>query len=74
MINQTGLNEIHAFLGRYHKKGRDHFDDSMLQAWAADAEYQASLGNGYMIEIRGMDSITGNPMCFTVSDEGVDHD
>lgn len=75
-INKHGLQQIHAFLAENHNLGGDHFDESMLHAWAADwaadAEYQWDHGNGATIEIRSQDSIHGYPVCFVVSDKGVD--
>ena len=71
-INQTGLNEIAAFLGEYHRLGRDHFTESMLQAWAADAEFSLSEGNGAGIEIRAADTTTGRTETYTISDAGID--
>lgn len=71
-VNQNGIEQIHQFLAENHKLGGDHFDQSMLSAWAADAEYQWSLGNGACIEIRAADSIAGYPVCFVVSDAGID--
>lgn len=77
-INQNGLIEIAEFLGRRFKKavisgeGAGYFDDSMLAAWAAEAEFQLAEGNPPSIEISGFDSVSGNPETFEVSPEGVD--
>ena len=70
-INDSGLQEIHNFLGKYHKKGFDHFTKDMLRAWAADAEFQLSEGNQPTIEIRSFDSVTGAATEYTISDDGI---
>ena len=71
-INATGLAEIQAFLAAYHKKGGDHFTKDMLRAWADDAEFQLSEGNGADIEIKSWDAVSGHTETFTVSDAGID--
>lgn len=71
-VNDAGLKQIHQFLADYHKKGGDHFNDEMLRAWAADAEFQLGEGNPASIEIRAFDSITGHTEEFTISDDGLD--
>lgn len=71
-INENGLKQIHAFLTANHKLEKNHFDKHMLRAWARDAEFQYAEGNGATIEISGRDSISGNPICFTVADSGID--
>jgi hypothetical protein len=71
-INAAGRAEIAAFLAENHKKGGTHFTDSMLHAWAADAEFQMSEGNTPTIEIRSFDSVSGHTETFTVSDAGID--
>ena len=71
-INAQGLTEIHNFLGKYHKRGRDHFTLPMLQAWAQDAEFQLSEGNPADIEIRAWDSQSGATVCYTISSAGID--
>lgn len=71
-INAAGLAEIRGFLAENHKLGGDHFTDSMVQAWAADAEFSLAEGNGASIEIPARDAIGGSPVTFTVSDAGVD--
>ena len=70
-INATGLKEIHAFLADNHKKGGD-FSNTMLQAWATDAEFSLSEGNDAGIEIKATDSVFGRTQTFTVSDAGID--
>lgn len=77
-VNATGLREIAEFLGENFKKavqsgeGASYFTDPMLLAWAADAEFQIEQGNPAMIEIRGFDSVNGNPITYTISDAGLD--
>lgn len=71
-VNDNGLNQIHQFLAEHHKKGGDHFDKSMLLAWAADAEFQLAEGNPASIDIRSWDSVSGHTETFTISDEGLD--
>lgn len=71
-VNDNGLNQIHQFLAEHHKKGGDHFDKSMLLAWAADAEFQLAEGNPASIEIRSWDTVSGHTETFTISDEGLD--
>lgn len=71
-VNETGLNEIKEFLAANHKKGGDHFSREMLQAWAADAEFQLGEGNPASIEIRSFDCIHGRTMEYTISAAGLD--
>lgn len=71
-VNANGLNQIHQFLAEHHKKGGDHFDKSMLLAWAADAEFQLAEGNPASIEIRSWDAVSGHTETFTISEEGLD--
>ena len=71
-INAAGLAEIKAFLASHHNKGGDHFTADMLRAWAADAEFQMSQGNGADIEIKSWDALSGHTETFTVSDAGID--
>jgi hypothetical protein len=73
-VNQKGLQEIHDFLGRAHKLGYDHFDRSMLRAWAADAESQLDDGNPAEIEIPRWDSVTGATVTYRISAAGLDAD
>ena len=44
-INSVGIQEIHSFLADNHKLGKDHFDKSMLRAWATEAEFSLAEGN-----------------------------
>jgi len=71
-VNEIGIIEIKEFLAANHKKGGDHFTDSMLSAWAADAEDQMHQGNPPTIEIRSFDSVSGAAVEYTISDAGVD--
>ena len=71
-VNEKGLAEIHAFLAEKHKLGGDHFDSSMLRAWAQDAEFQLGEGNPASIEIRSFDSVSGHTENYTISPEGLD--
>ena len=71
-VNATGLKEIHNFLAKNHKYGGDHFDASMLRAWAADAEFSLSEGNGADIELRSWDCALGGKRNFTISAAGLD--
>lgn len=71
-VNEKGLAEIQAFLAEKHKLGGDHFDRSMLQAWAQDAEFQLDQGNSASVEIRSFDSVSGHTECCTISAEGLD--
>lgn len=71
-VNEKGLAEIQAFLAKKHKLGGNHFDRSMLQAWAQDAEFQLGEGNPASIEIRSFDAVSGHTEGYTISDEGLD--
>jgi hypothetical protein len=71
-VNANGLKQIHQFLADHHKKGGDHFNDEMLRAWAADAEFQLGEGNQASIEIRAFDSVSGHTEEFTINDDGLD--
>jgi hypothetical protein len=71
-VNEIGLNEIKQFLAENHKKGSDHFTADMLNAWAADAEFQLSEGNPACIEIRSFDCAYGRTMEYTISPAGLD--
>jgi len=70
-INEKGKQEIREFLAANHKLGGDHFTDSMIDAWVAEAEFQLREGNPPIIEIKSWDSVSGHTMEYTVSDEGV---
>ena len=71
-VNKNGLNEIKKFLSENHKLGGNHFTTEMLNAWAADAEFQTREGNPASIEIRGFDSVDGTTKEYTISDNGLD--
>lgn len=71
-INDSGLNEIHAFLAENHKLGGEHFNNEMLIAWAQQAEFSLSEGNAAEIEIKAVDSVHGYTQTYTVSDVGID--
>lgn len=71
-VNETGLAEIHKFLANHDKLGGDHFDDSMLRAWARNAEFQLGEGNSASIEIRSSNSVSGHTENYTISDAGLD--
>jgi hypothetical protein len=70
-VNNNGLQQIHNFLGLYHKLGANHFTPEMLQAWATDAEFQLGEGNTASIEIRSWDSVTGRTETYTITDSGL---
>lgn len=71
-INANGLNQIAEALAQYHKLGRDHFTQSMLDAWASDAEDHFNDGNGCYFEIRSFDTNNGSPVEVTITAEGYD--
>lgn len=72
-VNENGLKEIRNFLKEYHKQG-ENFTDSMINAWAAEAEASLGQGNPPMIEIPSFDSVTGHTELFTVSEAGLSVD
>lgn len=71
-VNEKGLAEIREILATHHKSwhGMNPGDipSEAVYAYAEDAE-RYSNGN---FEIRGMHSVTGNPMPFSISDDGID--
>ena len=71
-INTTGLREIADFLAANHRLGGEHFTSDMLNAWAADAEFQMSEGNSPTIEIKSWDALSGHTETYTISDAGLD--
>ena len=71
-INTTGLREIADFLAANHRLGGEHFTSDMLNAWAADAEFQMSEGNPATIEIRAQDSVHDYTVEYRISDAGID--
>ena len=74
IVNAQGKKEIREFLAENHKLGGDHFTDDMINAWAADAEFQLGEGNPAIIEIRAFNSISGHTVTFTISDAGLDYE
>lgn len=70
-INDQGLAEIRAILAAHHKLGGDHFTDSMIQAWANDAQFQLDEGNAASIEIKSWDNISGRTQEFRLSDAAI---
>jgi len=76
-INKIGIEEIRKFLVECHVSGERFADDTltvatMLGAWAADAEFSMSEGNGPCIEIPSRNSATGRPVVFEVSKAGIE--
>ena len=72
-INSNGMQQIHDFLGEYHKKGYSHFTNDMLAAWASEAEFQMSEGNQPTIELKPWECNLGRSMEFTINLYGVDN-
>jgi hypothetical protein len=71
-VNANGLKEIHQFLAANPKLGGAHFDQSMLCAWASDAEFSFAEGNYATIELKSWDSVNKRTQTFTVSNKGLD--
>lgn len=71
-INTSGINQIAAALGQFHKLGQDHFTAVMLQAWASDAESHFNDGNGCYFEIRSFDSNSGSTVEVAITTDGYD--
>ena len=71
-INESGLNEIRAFLASNHKLGDDHSIREMMIAFAADAERSKNAGQDATIELTRCDFDHGYTMTYTVSDDGFD--
>ena len=71
-INESGLNEIRAFIEKNHKLGDDHSIRKMLMAFAEDAEESKNAGREADIELTRWDSDHGYTMTYTVSDDGFD--
>lgn len=71
-VNAAGLAEIGEFLASKHKLGGDHFTRDMLQAWAADAEFQLAEGNSATIEIKSWDALSGHTETYTITGAGLD--
>lgn len=70
-INEQGLGEIAAFLATAHRRGASMTREHLL-AWADEAENSLAAGNPAMIEVRTIDSASGRPETFTVSDAGIE--
>ncbi|NBW08754.1 MAG: hypothetical protein EBR82_12095 [Caulobacteraceae bacterium] len=71
-INNNGLNQISSSLGQFHKLGQEHFTESMLHAWAAEAEESFDNGNGMCFEIKSWDSVSGHTEVVTITADGFD--
>jgi hypothetical protein len=71
-VNAQGLAEIRAILAANHKLGGEHFTDSMIQAWANEAQFQLDEGNEASIEIKSRDHISGHTQEFRLSDAAID--
>jgi predicted NUDIX family NTP pyrophosphohydrolase len=71
-VNETGLAEIRAILSKHHKLGGDHFTKAMIDAWAAEVEFQLAEGNSPSFEIRSWDNVSGYTQVFTLSDESIE--
>lgn len=71
-INAQGLAEIRAILAANHKLGGDHFTESMIRAWANQAQFQLNEGNEASIEINSWDNISGHSQEFRLSDAAID--
>ena len=68
-VNENGLKQIADFLAEKHKLGGDHFNKSMLRAWAEDAEKDQESPH---IEIRSLDANSGHTEILFISDDGID--
>jgi hypothetical protein len=71
-INNYGLKQIASELAKHHKLGGEHFDQSMIAAWATEAENSFMDGNGCQFEISRFDSVTGRPVVVLIGEEGFD--
>ena len=71
-INETGMQEIRAILAENHKLGAEHFSDSMIQAWANDAQFQLDEGNAPSIEVDSWSHVRGITQDFHLSDGSYD--
>jgi hypothetical protein len=69
-INEAGLKQIADALGRHHKLGRDHFTESMLMAWAQEAEDHFNDCGVCYFEIRSFDSNSGGPVVVSIDAAG----
>lgn len=70
-VTDEGIEGIHDWLGHASKLGRDHFDDAMLAAWAAEAERSLGDCGQASIELRSWDTVSGHTETYTVPDEHI---
>jgi hypothetical protein len=70
MINKTGLAEIASFLRENHTRAH-LFGPKEISAWATEAEASMAECGIAMIEVGRVYSVTGAPVTFTVSREGI---
>jgi hypothetical protein len=73
-INAQGLKQIQDHLSDRHKRGREHFTNEMLQAWAEDVERSLRENNRAEFEILASDSISGHTELCRLSDDAYDID
>ena len=71
-VNALGLKQIQDHLSDFHKRGREHFTDEMLQAWAEDVERSLREKDRAEFEIRASDSISGHTELCRLSDDAYD--
>ena len=71
-INENGLQQIADALGEFHKFGRDHFTNSMLHAWASDAEDSFATFGRCEFEIKGAYTNSGAPEIVVITSDGYD--
>lgn len=71
IVNHIGLGEISKFLTDNHIKQGHDWSLGQLSAWADMAERQLDIGNPPTIELRPLDSLTGRPEHYQISDSGV---
>ena len=72
IVNALGLKQIQDHLSDSHKRGREHFTDKMIQAWAEDVERSLRENNRAEFEIRASDSISGHTEICRLSDDAYD--
>jgi len=71
-VNALGLKQIQDYLSDFHKRGREHFTEEMIQAWAEDVERSLGENNRAEFEIRASDSISGHTELCRLSDDAYD--
>ena len=71
-LNKEGFRQILQALNQNHRLGVDHFTESMLNAWAFEAEKNHMDGQGCHFEISPNDSITGQPVVVYITHDGYD--